>query len=349
MEVNFKDESVRFTGGSTEDKPELLSRRAKRADQNKKNGGTFFAGQTMLQNQEDRIAQKKKEAQKQAMKIVGDVYNGEKRLDNDMSQRRQRIDQLRMEKREGQDGLEECNEAAKDLMEKYAIDPEGQEQKDFELLKKQQLRSEGKSTDGFSEEELKRLEELEAKPLTEYQEKAMYYSMKESTYQENISKAEKGILSEVMTLDSIGQERLKKDSMVGAQKMAKSIQDNASKAVMGIITDEAKKHIDEEMKEKEEAAAKKKEEEAEKEKAINTSKEVSAHAKLAMEKAALERQDKEVAVNPLSSTIPKPQVPQEILEVVEAQSDAEKKIREIMQKMKVLEEELKGAAVDAFL
>ncbi|MDE7045847.1 MAG: hypothetical protein K2O97_12720 [Acetatifactor sp.] len=57
---------------------------------------TVFAGD--LNNQggtlQDRIEQKKKEAQKQALKVVGDAFDGDKALDEDVENRYQNIKDL---------------------------------------------------------------------------------------------------------------------------------------------------------------------------------------------------------------------------------------------------------------
>ena len=114
-----------------------------------------------------------------------------------------------------------------------------------------------------------------------------------------------------------------------AQETADEILEAASKEIIGMLTEEAKDHVDQELEEKKEAAEEKAEkEEEEKEK---------------IEKAKEEKEQKEEFVEEVADT------GEFIVEADNVLKDVQRDIKKVMDEMKLLEEDLKGAAVDTAL
>ena len=124
-------------------------------------------------------------------------------------------------------------------------------------------------------------------------------------------------------------ERLKSHAMLDAEEQAEDIMDAATKEIMGMLVDEAKEHIDDEFEEKIEDAKEKAEKKEELEERV--------------EKARDEKKEKE-------------KITEEILEGAADVSkntteldNAQQEIKDMMSKMKLIEEDIKGAAVDKTL
>ena len=117
------------------------------------------------------------------------------------------------------------------------------------------------------------------------------------------------------------QGRLEKPAMLKAQEMADEILEAASKEIIGMAWAEAKDHIDEEQKKREELAekaAEKKEELEEK-----------------LEKAKEDREEAEEFT--------------EAIKEATSMDDVKREINEMLDKMKLIEEDIKGAKVDELL
>lgn len=293
------------------------------ADQ-KKNGSTVFAGS--LNKNFDPIAQKKKQAQQQAMKIVSDTWAGDRKIDNDLEERRNKIAQLRTEVGQYRKELKDTEAARTELREAYGVEEDSQEEQDLKLLEKEiDAKTPGKEVH-LTKEDRERIKELKAAGLTEYQSRSLEMKQGGSYYEEQIYNCEKEIETENAIIRGIKLERLKKDPMVKAQAQAEEIMEAAGKEIIGMLMDEAKDHIDEEMEEKKEAAKEKAEEEKEQEEKLQKIKE---------EKKEREKLTEEI----LEAT-------EQMTEIGTAQNEALQEIKEIVDKMKLLEEDIKGAAVD---
>lgn len=218
----------------------------------------IFAGN--LNNNIDPIAQKKKEARKQAMKIITDTWDGDRQIDNDIKERQNRIDKLRGE------------------LHQLRKDSEGVE---------------------------------------------------DDYYKEQIANIEKEIETENAIIRGTKLERLKKDPMVAAKNQADEVMDAASKEIVGMLMDEAKDHIDEEMEKKLEEAKKKAEEKKEQEEKLEKTKEKK-------------EQQEELTEKIIEST-------EQMAEISSAQEDVLQEVKDLVNKMNLLGEDIKGAAVDETL
>lgn len=130
----------------------------------------FFAGNLNQDLFENKLLEKKKEAREKAMKVVGEAFDADKLIDNDLQERKNKIAALEEENAKLQDQINEINDSQNALMEKYNITEDSQEQKDLELLRKKDKWMMGKG-DALSEEELEKAEKLEEKQKEAFIEK----------------------------------------------------------------------------------------------------------------------------------------------------------------------------------
>lgn len=121
--------------------------------------------------------------------------------------------------------------------------------------------------------------------------------------------------------------------------------DAARDDIIGMIKDEGMDHIDEEMQEKVEQAQEEKEEKEEEEEKLEAIREDKAQMLDQAEAAREKAHENEKRVEDLLEALPT----EEILKMSGSTSDFQQELKDIMNRMKLMEEDLKGAAVDATL
>lgn len=277
----------------------------------------------------DPIAAKKEAAKKKAMKIVGDAYANEQKLDAVQEARRDRVSSLKADMKEAKDKVREIENGRAELRELYKVDPNSQEEKDLKLLEKEIEANIPGSGVRLGKEEEKQIAELKANGLTEYQKRSLEMKELEVPYAATANEAEEEIKIENQIIKATKNERLKTHSIEDAERQAAAIMDAASDEIVGMLFDEAKEHIDDEAESKREAAKEK----AEEKEALEAR----------IEKAKEERKEKE-------------EVAEDILEGVSEVSKntydmkaAQQEVKDMMSKMKLIEDDIKGAAVDTTL
>jgi chromosome segregation ATPase len=149
----------------------------------------------------------------------------------------------------------------------------------------------------------------------------------EKACDEELNKNEGEILEENATISAIHRERLKSSPMVDAQKQADEILDAASKEIIGMVADEAKEHLDAEADERDEKAEKLKEQQEQIEEFIEKNRE--------------KREETEELLEDMPA--------QEMLTLNQRQTDVQTEVQNILNKMKLVAEDIKGAAVDESL
>ena len=85
----------------------------------------------------NKILEKKKEAQKKVMRVVGDAWESDRQIDEDLQKRRDLISTLHQENQQAQTRINEINQRQEALKEEYGITEDSQEQKDLELLRRE--------------------------------------------------------------------------------------------------------------------------------------------------------------------------------------------------------------------
>lgn len=305
---------------------------------------TIFGGDLSIAN--DPVAQKRKEAQEQAWNIVKNAWESDISVDESMQARRTHYAQMEALRKETTESLADVNEDKEVLRELYEVDMDSQEQKDLELLEKEQDYKNGVSNEGLTKEEIERLAELHQQPLTEYQERALELNDQAGNFKIQIEDANRRMKDDTSDLYSIRKERLKSNAMVEAQDAAEDIMKAANDEIIGMLVEEAKEHVDEKMEENEEKAEKAAEEQEEKEEQLDEIK-----LKRAVQEALIEGTKE--AVEKAKAIERQSEAPDmEITEMVDIakggdiSKDVGQSLGDIKNSMNLLEADLKGIKVD---
>lgn len=316
------------------------ARRAAEKAQGEGKKSSVFAGDLGIVP--DKIQMKRQQAQKQAMKIVGDTFAAEKELDQGMAGMEDRIRVLQEENAGYHDELKRIRNTRDELMENYGVGEDSEELDDLELLRKEKKAQDKRSGVTLDYEEEKRLKEIHEKGLTGYQKDMMALDDEQEKYEADIAGNEESLKGLRMALSDTKIERLKKNPMLEAQEEADAIMEAANKEIFGELVNEGKKHIEEKMaeeKEKAEKRAEKKEEEDEKKEAAEERRaEMEAQIEDTRQKVEVKKeelpdagdQEKMVSYNNPNAS----------------KTEAEKALEEILDELKLIQDDLKGAAVD---
>lgn len=306
--------------------------------------GNLYGGNLNLAN--DPIAQKKKEAQEQAWNVVKNAWENDKSVDDEIQNRKNHYAEMMQLKGEAEEQLADTKMDMKVLQELYEVKDDSQEQKDLELLERRQDQKNGVKNTSFTEEERKRLEELDQQPLTEYQQRALELNERAGKFKLDIRDYEGQMMDDSADVRGIKLERLKSDPMVEAQKEAEATKKAANDEIIGMLVNEAVDHIDEKLEENEEKAEEASEKKEEQEEQLDDMKEQRSVQEALIEgtKEAAEKAKAEVDRN---------QTPDielgDILEITKGagqSSEVQQSLEEIKNNMKLLEADLKGIKVD---
>lgn len=282
--------------------------------------GTLYAGNLNLGD--DVIGQKRAEAQKQAMKLIRDQFEGDQGISDMMDGRRQHIEEMRQIRSEWREEVHEIDKEIDSLREDFGVAKDSQEQKDFELLVKQRKSRKMDTSIVLTEEERARLKEMG--PMTAYQEAAMEMESGKDFWRDKMDEAEEAIKEDVAVIEGTKKALLGEKGMVDATVTAGNILDSASSEIKNLLIDEARDHIDEEEEEIKEEAEKKAEEEE----------------KLETIEEKKQKEEKEREARILDNAT---DLTNQVMDL-----DAVKRsIDEILQKQKLLDEDIKGIEVDA--
>lgn len=288
--------------------------------------GSVFAGD--LNMPQDKILQKKQEAQKKALKVVSDAWDGDRKIDADLAARGEKVRALQEESGNAKKELAAYEKEKETLRESYGVEADSDEQKDLELLLKQREANRAGSGVTLTEEEQKRLEEIGRQERTEYQSQVLSMDEAKDYYRDIIEKNEKEIGMENAIIRGIGLERLKSDPMLDAQKEAAAIREAANEEMIGMLVEESREHIDEEQEEREEKAEEIKEKKEELEELIEKRRDESEEAKKRAEELAEDMPTKEY------------------MELEQMRTNVQKEVQDIVDKMNLVAEDIKGSLVD---
>ena len=336
---------------------ERAARRAGTKSQNRNNKATIFAGDLGLGMQNDIVTQRKQRAQRKALKMINDAWNGDRKLDDTIKGYQDKIAQLKTEIEQNLEQVQMRDEWKENLRQEYGVAEDSQEQKDLKLLEKEadveanKFRHNPKNI-YLTDEEQERLAQIHEEGLTEYQERCMKIDGQQGRYESEIDKLQTQIQEYNRSIKAIKQERLKYHEMVDAQKKADKVLEAASREVIGLLMDEAKDHVDEELEEQVEEAKKKAEEKAEKEEKIEERKEKQEELEARVDETRAEREEQEERRREAEE---RSREDAEILDsMLEAgmggigvtKADVKAAIKEMLHKMKLLEEDIKGSLID---
>lgn len=291
----------------------------KEGKQENKKGNSIFAGD--LNFVEDEITKRKKKLMKDAMKVLMDQYENDSKIDLDMEESRQKIEDSRGRMQDAHTAIQELEQEREKVRERYGVAPDSQEQKDLELIEKAQKASSEGRLDELSEEELERVANLG--PLTDYQRESLSYAAVEDEYRKELEAAKNVMLGESRSVEATKRGLLgRKYDMTDAARSSGEMQKRASKEIAGMIYAEAKEHIDEEFKKLQEEAKKA----ADKKKAEEEATEKTKEAKQKI-------QEQEEAIR----------------EGAKNQEVVMQELKKIAEDQKLLEEDMHGIVIDQYL
>ena len=271
----------------------------------------IYAGDLNLAD--DSIALRRREGMKRAMKVIGDAYNSDRRIDEDIERRRRGIDELHMEMNLSQKEIDRLEAQKQELKTTYGIMDDSQEQLDLQLLEKRRDAEKDPSIK-LSEEEKKRLAQIDREGMTEYQKFSLEMDELKEPFQKIFDDSQMSIINQTKTISAIQLEREKSHIMVDANAAADQILEASSKDIIGMLVDEAKERVDEKLEEQ----------------------------KAAAEKAAEEKKEQEEKTDTSNQN----KATEDIIHLNEIKKDLQKEIQDIIDKMKLLSEDIMGAAVD---
>lgn len=306
-----------------------------------KGGSAFFAG--TFNGNLDPIAQKKQMAQKKALKVVGDAFAADRKTDMEVAEREAKIRELQTENLEAKKALKELDTQKQEMGREYGLGEEGLSDQDWDILEKG-----SEMPEVMSEEEKARYQEMKEQGLTEYYDRCKDIDDLAKPYRQTIQDNNKEIKICEASNKAVHKSRLdlrRGNPMIAAQEQAEAIMDAARKEIIGMIKDEGMDHIDEEMQEKVEQAQEEKEKKKEEEEKLEAIREDKMQMLDQAEAAREKAQENEKRVEDMLDTLPM----EEILKTAGNTSDFQQELKDIVNRMKLMEEDLKGAAVDAAL
>ena len=346
-----ENQVINVSSAAQERAAERAGRKA--GKQNKKT--SIFAGDLGLGMQQDRITQRKQRAQRKALKIIGNAWDGDRKIDQTIEEYRDKIAQLKDEMKENCNQIDLRDEWKEKLRQDYGVAENSQEQKDLELLEKEAdsyMHYTYSEQVVLTDEEKERLAEIHEQGLTEYQERCLNFHGQQNGLKAANDKIKNEIKAYSDATVATKLERLKFHDMVDAQKEADKVLEAASKEIIGMLIDEAKDHVDEELEEKVEEAKKEAEEKAEEEEKIEERKEKQEELEVRIDEARENVEEQEELRREAEERSRKDT---DLLDsMVEAGmggigatvADAKIAIKQMLHKMKLLEEDLKGSVID---
>lgn len=295
---------------------------------NKKADGKTFDGSS-LNKLVDPISARKSAAQKRAMKIMGNAMKSDLKVDTDLDERRARVNKLRENRKELLNNVSDIDKKREALKGTYGVEDGSEEAEGLSLLEKELESKQPFSTVKLTEEDKEALKKLKEEGISEYQERSIKLLESKKKYLSQIEDIDDEISFENQVISDTEQERLKFNPMADAKRQAESIMDAASDQVKSFLYDEAKSFIDEQLDENRKKAEDIKEEKEKLQERIDAVKEKKEEQEEFTEKILEGVQV--AAINETDLTT------------------AQEEIKTMINKLKLIEDDIKGAAVDKVL
>jgi len=307
----------------------------------------IFAGDLPLHK--DSITLRRQQAQKKAMELIKNAWSGDRKTDQSMEEYRERAQEQRKELQLNLDKIAECEDRKEKLREGYGIDADSQEQKDLELLEKVYYAD--SNYEEITEEEKKRAKELMRGPLTEYQQNCLEIAGEKRVFQNRAENARTGVEVYNGAVTNMKIERLKFHKMTDAQNNAKKVMEQASEDIQGMIVGEAKDHLDETYEEQREEAKEKADEKEEQEEKIELRKEQKELLEARIEEVREDNNEAEAARKKQERDAREEaellgDMADAGLNVAGASDAVKAEIKDMLNKMKLVEADIKGIKVD---
>lgn len=198
----------------------------------------------------DAIADKKEAAKEKAARLLMDQFKKDGKIDQNLSQRREKITKAREDYNSAVKELEDIQKTQNQWMEEYKVSEDSVEHQSLELLRKAKAAKTEGSGVTLTAEEQERVDQL-GEP-TEYQEKMMGLLDYKDKVLKQKDDAFTTVEKETDRLKTIKQELLKQDPMQDAQKSAKKVLEASTKEMLDLLVDEAKEKIEEDIEKQKE-------------------------------------------------------------------------------------------------
>lgn len=277
----------------------------------------------MLNGRFDPIEQKKTLAKKQAYKIVKDALARELKMDADVQEYKDHAVRLQADMDRAQEEISMINDRKESLRIESGVEADSEEQKDLELLEKRAAYERGDLSKALTKEESERVKALDERGYTEYQKQALEMEKHKAPYENTVNKAQNGIIADNAVIRGTRLVRLKKDRIRKAQNEKDDMLAAASREVIGMLAAEAKDHMDEKSEEIKEKAEEKRAEKEEQQEKLDAAKE--------------KREEMEAPELPATETM---------VQLDTQRDDYQREIEDMMRKMKLMTEDIKGIKVD---
>ena len=186
---------------------------------NKQGKSAFFAGSPVLTTK-NQIEQRKKMAQKSALKLVKDAWDNDQAVEKTVASQRQHYAELDAQRTEAKKALAGYEDQEKTLKEQCNVADDSKEQQDLNLLEKRQEYRRGVGEE-LTRDEWKKLNEIDKQPLTEYQKRALEIHAQAAEEKVTIRDTTSGMQAAVGNVKRIMIEKLKTHGMVDAKNAAR--------------------------------------------------------------------------------------------------------------------------------
>lgn len=349
------DQVISISAATQEQQAERSGAKARKHS----DGKTIFAGSLGIGMQNDLIMQKKQRARQQALKIIGDAWDVDRRFDQNVADYKEKIAELHKQRDANLNEIAIRDEWKENLRQEYGVPEDSQEQKDLELLEKaaeaNRLSSRGNRRPvTLTEEEKERLAKIQENGLTEYQQRCMKFKGEQGRFEAENDEllTEEQAYNAAVTSTRLA--RLKNNEMVKAQKKADIVMEAASKEVIGMLTDEAKEFVDEKLEEQTEEAKKKAEEKEEQEEKKDRLEEKAEQLEQRIDASReRNRQQEEERKEAKERAREEEALLTDMMEAgvggIGATTEAQSEIKDMLHKMNLLDEDIKGSIIEAKL
>lgn len=245
------------------------SKKVNDQNQNKKHKNRYFVGQDNTEDTKSLVNEKRTKARQKARKLIDSAWKTENKVSDGIDSMRSEHTNALKDIKFSSDMLKDIENTKEQLRKEYGVELDSQEQKDLELLQKKQDSKNKLDVDGFTNEEMDRLKELEGTPLTEYQKAVLELNDTAREYKDVVSKGDTTLQNITGSISQAKIEQLKLRAVQKANKAAEQVIEAASDEITGMLRQEAVDKVEETQQEEKEKAEKKEEEQQAKEEQLD--------------------------------------------------------------------------------
>ena len=245
------------------------SKKVNDQNQNKKHKSRYFVGQNNTEDTKSLVNEKRTKARQKARKLIDSAWKIENKVSDGIDSMRSEHTNALKDIKFSSDMLKDIENTKEQLRKEYGVELDSQEQKDLELLQKKQDSKNKLDVDGFTDEEMDRLKELEGTPLTEYQKAVLELNDTAREYKDVVSKGDTTLQNITGSISQAKIEQLKLRAVQKANKAAEQVIEAASDEITGMLRQEAVDKVEETQQEEKEKAEKKEEKQQAKEEQLD--------------------------------------------------------------------------------